>query len=204
MKLLLIRHGQSEWNASGRWQGQADPPLTALGVEQAGLAIAKASELGLGQMFASDLDRARVTAETIASGIGLSAPTIEPLLRERDAGEFSGLTKEQIEEQFPGCLDSGERPPGYELDEPLLARVLKALQAVRDAATADCVGAVAHGGIIRLLEETFPRPESSGPSPEHIPNLAARWLTLGDNGEIELGARILLIDEADATVPSQI
>jgi len=199
MKLLIIRHGQSEWNATGRWQGQADPPLTKLGLIQAELAISKASKLGLEQMFASDLERARITAETIAQGIGLGPVVIEPLLRERDAGEFSGLTKEQIEEQFPGHLDSGERPPNYELDGPLLKRVLAAIHAVQKAANSEVVGAVAHGGIIRLLEETY------GDDCPPIPNLAGLWLNLEEKGaEPTLGERIILIDEDQATVPGQI
>src|SRR3954449_1914254 len=100
--LLLVRHGQSEWNAVGRWQGQADPPLTELGREQARLA---ARSLGaLDAIFASDLQRATETALIISNALGVGPVVIDPDLRERDAGEWSGLTRSEIEEQYPGYL----------------------------------------------------------------------------------------------------
>ena len=204
MKILIIRHGQSTWNASGQWQGQADPELSAIGREQAKLAIEKVLPLGLQKIFCSDLQRARSTAEIIAQGTGLTPVIIEPLLRERDAGEFSGLTRDEIEERFPGFLASGERPPGYELDGPLLLRLHGALRAVAEAAEpADPIGVVAHGGLIRLLEETYEKSAPASP----IPNLAGRWLdfvTDTESARITLGERVLLVDEAHATTPGQI
>lgn len=204
MKILIIRHGQSTWNASGQWQGQADPELSGIGREQAALARERVRDLGLEKLFSSDLKRARSTAEIIAQGTDLAPVLIEPLLRERDAGEFSGLTKEEIEEQFPGFLASGRRPAGYELDGPLLQRLHRALRAAAAASgSAGIIGIVAHGGLIRLLEETYGADTSCAP----IPNLAGLWLDLESNNKqtaITLGQRILLVDAAHATTPGQI
>src|SRR5690606_34165227 len=95
-RVLLVRHGQSEWNAIGRWQGQADPPLSDLGRLQA-----REASRALGTVdavWASDLQRAVETAAIIAGELGVGPVVVDPDLRERDAGEFSGLTRPEIEE----------------------------------------------------------------------------------------------------------
>ena len=101
-RILLVRHGESEWNATRRWQGQADPPLTDLGRTQA--AHAAAALGAVDAIVTSDLQRASATAQVIADALGLDAPMIDPRLRERDAGEWSGLTREEIHDQWPGYL----------------------------------------------------------------------------------------------------
>ncbi|MBA2326593.1 MAG: histidine phosphatase family protein, partial [Actinobacteria bacterium] len=70
-RLFLVRHGESTWNADGRWQGQADPPLSALGEEQACDAAARLAAGGFSRVVASDLQRARRTAEILAEALGL-------------------------------------------------------------------------------------------------------------------------------------
>ena len=107
-RVLLIRHGQSEWNADGRWQGQADPPLTDLGRHQA---LHAARNLGtVDAIVASDLQRASETALIIAEALGVGPVVLEPGLRERDAGEWSGLTRAEIERDWPGYLDAPATP----------------------------------------------------------------------------------------------
>src|SRR5688572_29468638 len=101
--LLLVRHGQSTWNAARRWQGWADPPLSELGEEQAREAVPRLRPLGLVAVFSSDLVRARQTAAILADGLGLpfdEAVGVEPGLRERSVGEWSGLVTEEIEERW--------------------------------------------------------------------------------------------------------
>src|SRR4249919_1885580 len=94
-RVLLARHGQSEWNSAGRWQGQADPPLSALGRKQA---IHAAERIGaVDAIIASDLQRAAETAFIIAEAIGVGPVITEPQLRERNVGEWSGLTRDEIE-----------------------------------------------------------------------------------------------------------
>lgn len=216
-RVLLIRHGQSEWNADGRWQGQADPPLTDLGRHQA---LHAAHNLGaVDAIVASDLQRASETALIIAEALGVGPVVLEPALRERDAGEWSGLTRAEIERDWPGYLDSPEtdrhaafardpveqpkaerrRPPSWEPDEVLLERVVDGLGRVHDLAPDGEVIAITHGGVIYALEGRFGSPFA------RLANLAGRWIDLGPGGELRgLGDRVVLVDPDELTVPAQL
>lgn len=120
LNVLLIRHGQSEWNATGRWQGQADPPLTDEGRNDARRA---AEALGaFDAVVASTLQRAIETAEALADGIGVGPVLTDPRWMERTAGPWEGLTRPEIEAGWPGHLAEGGRPAGWEADEVLVTR----------------------------------------------------------------------------------
>src|SRR5687768_13103713 len=94
IRLLLVRHGESTWNAQSRWQGQADPPLSPLGERQAEEAAERlAQTASITEIWTSDLVRARRTAELIATQLGVPDVREEPRLRERDVGSWSGLTR---------------------------------------------------------------------------------------------------------------
>src|SRR5918995_495099 len=101
-RLLLVRHGESTWNAQGRWQGWADPPLSDIGRAQAESAAPAAAPVDA--VVSSDLERARTTAELMAAVLDAGAVRVEPGLRERDVGDFTGLTRAEIEERWPGVL----------------------------------------------------------------------------------------------------
>jgi probable phosphoglycerate mutase len=214
-RLLLVRHGQSEWNAAGRWQGQADPPLSDLGREQA--RVAARSLEGITAVAASDLRRASETAAIMAAELGLDSPTLHEGLRERDAGEWSGLTRAEIDERWPGYLDpppadkhssfgsapaSGaarRRPPGWEPDESVLQRARSALAAVAAGALGDVL-VVTHGGLIYVLEGSL------GAQFARLANAEGRWFEVSGGGELVLGERVLLADpdEVAVTRPGQI
>ncbi len=190
MKLLLVRHGQSEWNAQGRWQGQADPPLTELGRQQARLA---SQSLGsFDAVVASPLLRASETAAIISAQMGVGPVVTVEDLKERSAGEWSGLTRAEIEDQYPGYLSDGKRPPGYELDPELSDRVRGALRDIEDNVGGDTALVVCHGGVIYVLEEEL------GEQWQRLPNLGARWIDI-HNGRIRLGERVTLVDENVST-----
>jgi broad specificity phosphatase PhoE len=196
-RVLLIRHGESLWNAEGRWQGQADPPLTDLGRRQA---IAAAQRLGVvDEIVASTLERALETAMLVSDQLGIGPVHPDPRLRERHAGEWQGLTRAEIDAGWPGFLGSGRRPDGWEPDEELLVRVLAAL--IDLAATVGTGDALVftHGGVIRAVERAF---DAKSPP---IENLGGRWLEF-DGTEIEIGERVVLIDpdEVEVTIPGQI
>lgn len=200
--MLLVRHGQSEWNADGRWQGQADPPLSELGRRQAQAAAAAVGAVDA--IVASPLERAFLTAAVISEAVGVGPVLVEPDLMERHAGEWQGLTRAQIDEQYPGYLDDRgddrRRPPGWEDDDVLLDRVLGALdRLLGQLAGADDVVIVTHGGVIYAIERHL------GAGFERIPNLGARWVS-AEAGRLELGDRLLLVDPdaVAVTTPDQI
>jgi len=209
-RILLIRHGESEWNALGRWQGQADPPLTELGRRQAKAAAANLGPVDV--IAASDLERALVTATIISAELGMGPVVADPGLRERDAGEWSGLTRSEIHRDWPGFLPDDpvvrggpepttfRRPPGWEPDAQLLARALSALGrlAERVGSGGEAI-VVTHGGLVYAIEAHLGEPWV------RLANLGARRLTL-DRDRLELGERLLLVDPHDVTVttPGQI
>lgn len=197
-RILLLRHGQSEWNALGRWQGQADPPLSAVGRVQA---LAAARSVGVvDAVVASDLARACDTALVIAEAIGVGPVVLDAALRERDAGEWSGSTRREICRAWPGYLEDGRRPPGWEPDDALLARVLPALRRIAALAPGGAVLAVTHGGVVYALEAHLGLPEAG-----RLANVAGRTVHV-DGERITAGERVLLVDGDDApvTVPGAI
>lgn len=192
-RVLVVRHGQSEWNAVGRWQGQADPPLTELGLHQAAHA---AQHVGaVDAVVASDLERSRTTAAIIAELIGIGPVLVDEGFRERDAGEWQGLTKAEIAEGWPGYLDDRRRPSGFEPDDDFRARIFGALDRVRDAVPAGDVLVVAHAGVVYQVEAVL------GDDFEPLPNLGGRWVESVDGGPWRLGDRVVLVDPDEFTVP---
>jgi probable phosphoglycerate mutase len=159
--MLIVRHAQSTWNAEGRWQGQADPPLSDLGERQARAAARRlAAEDRFDLVVSSDLIRATRTGALIASELGLeSSLRIEVGLREYDVGAWSGCTRDEIEERWPGDL---VRFSQGELDSPgagesRLAFDVRVADAGRSLASQAVAGGaqrvlvVAHGGVIRSM-----------------------------------------------------
>ncbi len=192
-RLLVIRHGQSEWNADGRWQGQENPPLTEIGLDQARQASHAVGAVDA--IYSSPLDRALTTASIIAESIGIGPVITAPGLMERNAGEWQGLTHAQIEEAYPGYLDARRRPPSWEPDEEVDSRVFAALDSIADAHPDGLVLAVAHAGVIFTIENRF---ETEW---ERLANLGGRWLDHRD-GVWHIGERVhLLVNE---TIPDQI
>jgi broad specificity phosphatase PhoE len=210
-RILLVRHGQSVWNAVGRWQGHADPPLSDLGRVQARTAAAALGALDA--IFASDLQRAMETAAIISTELGVGPVVIEPALRERNAGEWSGLTSSEIHERYPGYLSddrhlsfsfgsssgASQRPPGWEGDDDVLERALGALERIDEAVGGGDVLGITHGGLIYVLEAYLGAPF------ERMANGGGRWFHFED-GHPSLGERILLVDDqaVPVTIPGQL
>src|SRR5215469_2797121 len=95
MRLILVRHGETVLNASGRFSGQLDTPLSARGRRQVALVGQCLAATALDAVVASDLRRARATAHAIAARHGLSVD-IDPHLRERSFGTWEGLTFAEV------------------------------------------------------------------------------------------------------------
>jgi broad specificity phosphatase PhoE len=99
-QVFVARHGETDWNREGRWQGQGGPGLNATGRDQAAALAARLAAVRLDALYTSDLARAVQTAEIIAAVTGL-VPVLEPGLREVDNGDWRGLTRAQVRAANP-------------------------------------------------------------------------------------------------------
>lgn len=159
--IFLIRHGQTEWNAAGRFQGALDSPLTRLGERQAdaiGRALAREAA-GLATPLAAHVSprgRARRTAELASVHLALDE-AIEPRLAEINMGAWDGLTTFEIDADYPGALDGLERTewmfrgPGGETFDDLSARVAAWLEGLEDRP----VAAFSHGLAGRVIRGLY-------------------------------------------------
>ena len=104
-RIIVLRHGQTTYNAAGIWQGLLDAPLSELGREQAAEAAAALAAHDFDVIYASDLERAADTAKALGQAVGMS-PVYDERLREIDVGDWSGMTTEQVTAQFPDEQDA--------------------------------------------------------------------------------------------------
>jgi broad specificity phosphatase PhoE len=176
-RILLARHGETEWNSVGRWQGHADPPLNETGRLQAAALAAQLEGNGIAAVYASDLARAAETARTIAARLGLDVFE-DPALREIDVGSWSGLTRAEVEQRFPEgfarWLD-GEIGHDGETREALTERVVAAIERIAARHEGRTVLVVTHGGAIRAL-----RRHAAGEPGEPVLNCGTVGLELRD------------------------
>lgn len=156
VRVALWRHGQTAWNAEGRFQGQTDVELDELGLAQARNAAAMLARMGPTTIVSSDLARARRTAEALAAVAGLTV-RLDPDLRETHGGSFQGLTGPEIRARFPddwAAWVSGDphvRPAGGESRYEVAARMLRAvLRAVEEVEDGGLAVLATHGGAARL------------------------------------------------------
>lgn len=156
-ELILIRHAQSEWNAAGRWQGHADPPLSALGHEQAAMLAAElAAEEPIDCIYASDLLRARQTADAVAVRLALEVK-VDTAFRELDIGRWSGQVRAEIEGSDAALLSEFEtgdpsiRPGGGETRGELRQRARDRVALIAAEHSDERVLIVSHLGFIRAL-----------------------------------------------------
>jgi broad specificity phosphatase PhoE len=155
-EIWLIRHAESEWNALGRWQGQADPVLSARGRDQAASLAARVARERFDALVTSDLRRARETAEVLGRTLGLE-PRFDARLRERHIGAWAGLTSAEIGERWPDELarvrrrDRIIRPGGGESMDDVAARARACLLDLAREVDLARVAIVAHGGVIRSI-----------------------------------------------------
>lgn len=188
-QLLVVRHGQSVWNREGRWQGDADPPLTDHGRAQA---RAAARVIGSAdRVWASDLQRAAETAAIIASEVGAPPPNLHPGLREGSIGPWQGLTIEEIDRSWPGYRADGRRPTGAEDPDLVERRVVSALHHIVNE-SAGRVVVVTHAGALYAVRRSL------GLSFLRYGNLSGFRATIDDQGGIAIGESVML---ADGVIP---
>lgn len=147
-KLLLVRHGETDWNLARRVQGHTDRPLNDTGRAQARALADELRDVALDAVYSSDLSRAEETARILAGRLGLPVGTLLEL-RERSFGTWEGLTDTEVFERFPEARRGqwGDGETTEELDE----RVLAALRRIARDHPGGTVLVVAHGGPLRSV-----------------------------------------------------
>ena len=155
-KVILIRHGETEWNLSGRWQGHADSPLSPRGVSQAVALGEKMSKESLDHFYTSDLERAQHTSRLVGEPSGWVANPVE-YLRERDLGVLEGLTTDEMLQKHPSEYQSfrNDGPdyqvPGGESFRQFCDRCSQALEEVSARHPGERIGLVTHGGFLGAI-----------------------------------------------------
>lgn len=170
--LYLVRHGETDWNACGRWQGHTDVGLNSRGRAQALRAAEAMRGVAIAGIVSSDLARARETALIVAEALSLPLLYVDVALRERSFGCFEGLTREECEQQYPEAwgrwLAERRPPPGGEDQATLAKRVTTALVHVAQHVACDGTAAlvVSHAAAIRAFVATvtgiLPPPVANG------------------------------------------
>jgi broad specificity phosphatase PhoE len=153
--LLLIRHGQTDHNAAGRWQGHLDVPLNENGQAQAQALAQRLADWPIEAVYSSDLQRAAQTAVAIATPHTLQ-PTFDPIWRERDVGAFQSLNSQEIQTKFPAVwadmLKTGVlNPPNGEHQTSLRERAERALAQVLSQHEGQMIAIVSHGALLNGL-----------------------------------------------------
>ena len=152
--ILLARHGETDWNAVGRWQGHTDRALTERGRRQAAELAERLANDEIDAVYSSDLIRAVETAEPVAKRLGLPLQTL-PELREVDVGTWAGLTRDEVAERFPdGFRRWSEWQTGWEDGETydeMGERVVGAILRLAGEHPGQRILVVSHGGAIRAL-----------------------------------------------------
>jgi broad specificity phosphatase PhoE len=190
-RVLVVRHGRTVWNAEGRWQGHADIPLDDEGQRQA---AAAAEVLGsFDAIWASDLQRASLTAQIIAELHGTGPVQVDARLRETHVGPWEGLRRDEVEAGWPGFLAERRRPDGFEDYGAAARRVLASLVDIAAAHRGAEVLVVSHGGVIRAV-----RRELDAPDPM-VPNLGGSWFDVHHDGRVHAGELVRLLDPPTTT-----
>ena len=152
-RILIARHGETDWNRIGRWQGHADPPLNDDGHRQAAELAERLAGDEIAAIYSSDLLRASETASAVEARLGLPVE-LDPALREIDVGSWSGLTRAEVEERYPEGFarwQSGEIGHDGETSEQLTDRIVAVVERIAAAHEGEQVLIVTHGAAIRAL-----------------------------------------------------
>ncbi|RME88118.1 MAG: alpha-ribazole phosphatase [Anaerolineae bacterium] len=176
-RLYLIRHGETDWNVEGRWQGQANVPLNARGRAQAARLAQALKDVPFDAVYSSDLARARETAEALARLKGLPVHE-DPRLREIHQGEWQGMLVTEIQARYAERFERRKSdplrvaPPGGETVAKVRERVVRALEEILAKHPGGTVAVVSHGFALAVALAHF----------RHRP-IEEVWGMIPENGE---------------------
>jgi phosphoserine phosphatase len=182
--LVLIRHGETDWNVEGRYQGQADPPLNQRGFAQALELAESLASIGLDLLYTSPLQRAAQTASIVAKRLTIPLH-VEPGLMEIHQGDWQTRLRSEIEALYPDLFRRWETtpwevsPPNGETLPQVQTRVETALQNIVDRHLGQCIGIVAHRIPIALIKVRYQGLDSDIIRSLHLPNIYFEVIPIG-------------------------
>jgi probable phosphoglycerate mutase len=194
--LLLIRHGETDWNRELRFQGQLDVPLNATGLEQARRVAQRLAQESLHGLVSSDLQRALQTARAVAGQVAQLDPVLEAALREQHFGVMEGLRVPDIKARYPEAwarwvrFEAEYAFDGGESTQAFHGRVLAALRALAQRHPGQRLAVVTHGGVLDMVYRSALGLPLSGPRQCDIPNAGLNRVRLA-------GGAIEILDWAD-------
>jgi len=174
-EMILVRHGETDWNRELRFQGHVDVGLNAIGLEQARRLAARLAAEPAAHLYASDLIRAKQTAQPVASLLGVTSVTV-PALREQSFGTVDGMRVDDIKAQHPQAWEQWLQfqedfcMPGGETTREFHARVVDAVYRIAGDHPGSTLVVVTHGGVLDMIWRTARSLSLSGPRQSDIPN----------------------------------
>lgn len=186
--LILIRHGETDWNRELRFQGQLDVPLNSIGLEQARRVAGRLIRENVHGLVSSDLQRALQTAQAVAQRLGHEGPVSDRGLREQHFGVMEGLRVPDIQRDHPQSwrdwvrFDADFAFEGAESARVFHARVMAAVQGLAQRHSGKTVAVVTHGGVLDMIYRSARGLSLSGPRESEIPNAGINRVRL--RGEV--------------------
>lgn len=186
-RLCLVRHGETEWNAEGRVQGQTDIPLSAYGLAQAEAAAQVLGGQDFSAVYSSDLLRVRQTAEPSVRRLALPLQ-LDPALRERHYGIFERLLYTEVRSRYPehyARFQSKDPDYDFETGESLrtfFERTLSAVKSIAERHPAEQVLVFTHGGVLDMVYRHARSLGLAAPREHGIPNCGVNWVEISTRG----------------------
>jgi probable phosphoglycerate mutase len=186
-ELILLRHGETDWNRELRFQGHVDVALNAIGLEQARRLAQRLAGETAHHIYASDLLRARQTAEPVSRQLGL-ATVSDASLREQSFGRVDGMRVDDIKVQYPQAWEEWLQfqedysMPEGETTRQFHARVMDAVQRIVATHRGQTLVVVTHGGVLDMIYRTARALGLSGPRQTEIPNAGLNRVRVHEGG----------------------
>ena len=186
-RICFIRHGETDWNAEKRIQGQLDIPLNEIGRAQALAMASYAAHFDFATVYSSDLNRAKQTAEALIEGRGLKVKAL-PQLRERHYGIFQNMTKDDASALYPEAYGHYEaRDMDYDFDtgeslRTFSQRVTQVVDWLAQQHTKHTIAVVAHAGVLDVLYRKATGRLLHTARDFVIPNCALNWFHIDGQG----------------------
>ena len=159
MKICLIRHGETDWNRLGLWQGREDIPLNETGKRQAERCAERLKGKSFTRVITSPLSRAAETGRIVGNALHIQQYGLDGRLIECDLGVASGMPREERRQKFPDKIY-----PGKEEDAAVGKRMAECIQSLAETYRTEEIIVVSHGNALQNLFRTlFPRPEAERP-----------------------------------------